>query len=417
MRFFLFFGLICFSLSSFAALEKFIIKSGDFEASFLLSPLMPQEYRQMLKEDLRFIASIPKTNVGTPLHHKVFGGPVSGETYLRWLEQRMYRIKYTEAKRYEAAVAFNRKNPNIFLRGNNKKRHSVFFTPATYFDSDRIERLATIIHEARHTDGFQHVNCQEPGDLDMYDRLSHNFSVEGKACDTVAWGSYGAELIFKFNLLKAFPDYLGDNFHENEGDQIVSREARRLLNEDLIGPMVPLSLFDAVGWNDAMAVERFYEQHQEKGEQVYLDGIAQSLILEALDHSSYLVIEKLYDLGLSGKAIFHVFDINCSWVWNAHLFSFEFLEQLFGPIGVDINKPAGDMRRILHFAVLNYPDSKNLVEHLVDWGANPCLKNLYGENVLQYYRRMQQLRGNESSDEFFKNLEDLRSVLGTCPTR
>lgn len=226
--------LVFFNLSIQARVplyHKVYIKSGKVTAKFLISKKMPVIYRNKLINDLNFLAAISDTNQATPLHLEIFGGTVSGETYLKWLAKRVYRIRFDV--KYPHWNAYNSTNRNIFLKKSSPRRHPITLQSGYFSNRNQISRISSLIHEARHTEGYGHVDCKNLDNFDPLDRLSRiKFSRPEFGCDDTHLGAYGAKMVFKFNLKLLFAEQNDLSSDYKEGSMIVDPQARKLLSLD-----------------------------------------------------------------------------------------------------------------------------------------------------------------------------------------
>jgi hypothetical protein len=105
---------------------------------------------------------------------KLFGFPFSGSALAAWWSARIERIELGDAW----TVAVYGGGHDLVVRHD-------------FFDRPLVERLETIVHEARHADGggFQHVDCPK------------GFGLEGRpACDLDERGAYAFEAAFMYEL-------------------------------------------------------------------------------------------------------------------------------------------------------------------------------------------------------------------------
>jgi len=115
----------------------------------------------------------------------LFGFPFSGKDLSQWLLTRIHSISYEN----EWTVAVNQ-NQGSFMVGD------FFFTKTT-----PIERLYTMIHEARHSDGdgYKHVRC--PDGFKYISSRQPEMDLEREpACDPNDRGAYAFQAAFLFEL-------------------------------------------------------------------------------------------------------------------------------------------------------------------------------------------------------------------------
>lgn len=99
------------------------------------------------------------------------------------------------------------------LRGDNDK--TVYICP-TFYETSVLERADTLVHEARHQDGFDHVNCT---------RGSFKHNANNKACDLsyAEKGSYAIGVDFKIKIA-----------HDPEIHPAIRNNARVSASDDLV---------------------------------------------------------------------------------------------------------------------------------------------------------------------------------------
>jgi hypothetical protein len=162
-------------------------------------PGVPDWLRALVTEDLEFMAAI-RGSRGSELHQKIFGGPVDGERYLEFFNQRIKHIHFV---------------PDDLRRGLGElasvlDRSLVIVDAERYRQMPRWERIGVLIHEARHVDdGPSHVFCPT-GSPSLNSQASilvtaglQRFgapSSQGRACDNDVLGPYGVQTVMLLNI-------------------------------------------------------------------------------------------------------------------------------------------------------------------------------------------------------------------------
>jgi len=116
---------------------------------------------------------------------ELFGFPFNGKDLSRWLLTRIESISYQNT--WTTAV---NQNQGSFMAGD------FFFTKAT-----PIERIYTLIHEARHSDddGYKHIRC--PDGFKYISSRQPEMDLEREpACDDNNKGAYSFQAAFLFEL-------------------------------------------------------------------------------------------------------------------------------------------------------------------------------------------------------------------------
>ncbi len=176
--------------------EEFTIKSAHKEATFKISLKYTPEQRELIKSDLQALANIPKKGGGSKLHRKFFKGNISGDTYLKWLSQRIEKINYPDDFEREDWIASNE-------RAGNK---TISFYTSHFKRNDQNARLSTYIHEGRHSDKEDvegHTLCNEIPKQEKPFSLWQQVNEQGYTKDVCDEGKYGAffyQLVFNANL-------------------------------------------------------------------------------------------------------------------------------------------------------------------------------------------------------------------------
>lgn len=116
---------------------------------------------------------------------ELFGFPFDGDGLFHWLLSRVRSFSYRNSR----TAAYNQ-----------HKGH--FIVGDTFFDRiDTVERLYTLIHEARHSDdgGYDHVRC--PKDFNIVSSRQPDLDLAGeRACDNSDQGAYSFQAAFLFEL-------------------------------------------------------------------------------------------------------------------------------------------------------------------------------------------------------------------------
>lgn len=116
---------------------------------------------------------------------ELFGFPFNGKNLSRWLLKRIRSISYQNTW----TIAVNQ-NQGSFMVGD------FFFTKTT-----PLERLYTLIHEARHSDddGYNHIRC--PDGFKYISSRQPEMDLEKEAaCDPNDQGAYSFQAAFLFEL-------------------------------------------------------------------------------------------------------------------------------------------------------------------------------------------------------------------------
>jgi len=110
---------------------------------------VPERLRTQFLEDMKSVAAIRGTN-GSPLYRRFFGGPVEGRLLKRWIRDRIHSVG--------VGACYSSEANQCYLPGGRLQ----FQFPDLHVFYDRWNRLATIIHEARHANGIFHRPCLFP---------------------------------------------------------------------------------------------------------------------------------------------------------------------------------------------------------------------------------------------------------------
>jgi hypothetical protein len=195
--------------------------------------------RAQLTSDMQFLTSITGSG-GSSLDEQVFGssGSISGAAYSSYFDQRVTGFSMNDCGGGTAVLACV-----IPSTGHTMWITQNFLT----YDMPQVERLSTLLHEARHTedqnDNWPHVNCPTPFlDADgntVRGYFSGTILAGLPACDTTAVGAYAAGLIFLKNVSRFCSNCTdkvkmdGSLFADDTFKRIVDPEASRQLRSDL----------------------------------------------------------------------------------------------------------------------------------------------------------------------------------------
>jgi hypothetical protein len=169
---------------------------------------------------------------GSPLHRKIFGGPVSGSNYERFLLERISNWNRIQISMKEPLDPFAFAIPSDGL---------VFITPGwldSAFSASLRKRFpqgnwvlyyGSLLHEVRHFDGYPHTGCTSKSQFGK---------IGWKQCDSGFFGANGVAAIFFKNIEKyctnctkeelAVAKYFGD-----ATIQLVNMPARDVLLNEL----------------------------------------------------------------------------------------------------------------------------------------------------------------------------------------
>ncbi len=183
---------------------------------------VPDYYLRVLLLDLDFLGGIrPNNERPTSLHAKIFG-QVHGADYLRYLRAGVREIRMEG-------------NNEEFMAGVYGWQPSVIVLTPSLFREPEIGRIATYIHENRHTGklktSWAHVKCPEDFSVKEYRRKW--------ICDNTVLGAYGAECIMLKNIHKGCANCGGkmrmdaELYFQDTCDRILTTEAQTALWEDI----------------------------------------------------------------------------------------------------------------------------------------------------------------------------------------
>lgn len=325
--------------------EKISLTSGNISIEIEIDDSFPEDKKEILISDLEFLASITGGE-STSLHREIFKGDVDGETYVKWLGDRIDTIYYSEEGPHETTKAYY--NDDYFfdypilqtlipLHDHKVTLTAVHFQLDSDYGSDfnRISRVSTLLHEARHSEGFHHVDCPDPIEMtfEPYDRLPKfnvltDLMLENKdVCDASYNGAYGVEVIFLINYYKHHS--APNNLQISDAERIISLSARRILNEDLIAPMTPRTFSEMVHFDDH---ERLLRLINEGLDQRYID----ECLFTAVSEQKASMIELLIESNADFDPVKEEF-LNSVFITHIYDFSLEFIRHIISTYAVDIN--------------------------------------------------------------------------------
>ena len=182
-----FFLLVAFDAGTVAAREPYwenyhIALSGLSEERILDLESTINQLRSLKPGDLKIKNDLYRR---LTRFKELFGFPFDGPELSRWLLARIHNISY----RNSWTVAVNQ-NKGDFIVGD------VFFTRTS-----PLERLYTLIHEARHSDddGYEHVQC--PKGFKFISSRQPEMDLQNvPACDPTDRGAYAFQAAFLFEL-------------------------------------------------------------------------------------------------------------------------------------------------------------------------------------------------------------------------
>jgi hypothetical protein len=163
--------------------EKYQIElSGLSEAQVLILESTINQLRSLESAELKINK---KTYDRLSRFKDLFGFPFNGPDLSNWLLSRIHSISYHNPW----TIAVNQNKGEFFVG-------DVFFTKTS-----PLERLYTLIHEARHSDdnGYEHVKC--PKGFKFISSRQPEMDLENvPACDPTNRGAYSFQAAFLFEL-------------------------------------------------------------------------------------------------------------------------------------------------------------------------------------------------------------------------
>jgi hypothetical protein len=244
-------------------------------------------------------------------------------------------------------------------------------------------RWAKLIHHARLIEGFARVRCSESiKALNDWDQL-YFISPRGKRlCDRSLDGGNGAELIFLLNLKNVFPaeyTWIDSRFLES-GGRIELEVHRRMLNHDLIGPVVKNSL------TDALYLEQF-----DKVEGLLKKGVSGQELDRAMDVAMYKgqfrFFKLLIQYGHKKSYILEKLKENNLWKYELATTELENLRFILEELRYPINHQNVSGYTLLHYMCSVLTFSAENIEYILEKEADSYLKNNLGEDPLELYKR------------------------------
>ena len=181
--------------------------------SIELDPKFTKEQRCQILNDLDLLKTLSFQHYGPELEKLISPGSntaeKAGEEIHQWLLSRIKKLTF-----YESSVSLA---INLGLCSETKvctkyKRGEIGLSSAYFQKSHPIDRIKILFHEARHTDGHDHLtNIQTTGTYDTLHiscsgstiSLSGNsFEDQGKTCDDDLDGSIGASIFLLGNIIQ-----------------------------------------------------------------------------------------------------------------------------------------------------------------------------------------------------------------------
>jgi hypothetical protein len=163
------------------------------------SKRVPDDVKNGVLQDLNTTLAI-QGNGATPVFVKIFGGPLNGQSLLKFFADRIANFDMDSCGGGSSVAACVQ--PNL-------DPHTMWLTPNyVRWNMPEISRISIIFHESRHTEAqnnfWGHVNCPVPykdeNGNDILGLISGN-KMEGQpACDTTPYGAYGLEAVLLKNI-------------------------------------------------------------------------------------------------------------------------------------------------------------------------------------------------------------------------
>lgn len=143
---------------------------------------VPSDMRRLVESDLRLLGSFSGDSA-TRLHRMAFGDTINGQVYVKFITDVVKRVSYKEDLGELGVLAVSPNYPNTLWLGPGYSKRPI------------MKRISGLIHEARHLQNmswWKHIKC--PNDK----RFG---ALAGKEdCDIAAFGGYGIQIIFLFNI-------------------------------------------------------------------------------------------------------------------------------------------------------------------------------------------------------------------------
>jgi hypothetical protein len=218
---------LLFSSISFAeSFETVSLRGAKIE----LSSEFTQNEIKVIKRDLDLLYQIPKFDIHSEIHSSLFPGVRNGKGYFDWLVK---RISYFARGNNKNLREFPFIAEHVTGRRGKEKINIVLLYRNYFEELNPYKRLSTLIHEAKHAEGdiFSHVTCS-PYVIDTFKTDRLNKISLTPVCDQSWDSSYGAELIFSFNITKVLGKSLTDITPETSSaaGRIMGTQSRCELN-------------------------------------------------------------------------------------------------------------------------------------------------------------------------------------------
>lgn len=175
-------------------------RAGTYE--FKISDKFDEGKKELIRADL---ASLDRfTLPHTPLSQKLFGESAqSGQdtTFLSWVAKRIPHINsYTKKSKGGSPIKTIAIYANKELKydGEIYPKGDMLLSDYYFLNDDWVDRMSTLVHEAKHADGTHHVRCR----TDRNSALDENYDWEKGACDRDETGAYSAEAMFVLQVAK-----------------------------------------------------------------------------------------------------------------------------------------------------------------------------------------------------------------------
>lgn len=196
---------------------------------------IPESVRLQMSQDLEFIQGIQGQSA-SPLHQKVFGPLVEGKAYVRFFAKRIQRVGRNDCSGGMACVLSFYDSHKMFISDDYIN-----------YDIPQVLRLASLIHEARHSEEkelfWPHANCPVPyvdANKNPIRGIITGKLLEGtSSCDDDVLGAYGVEVIFMANLQKRCTNCSQKTLMDaalyaaDSAKRIIGQSAVTKLNQDL----------------------------------------------------------------------------------------------------------------------------------------------------------------------------------------
>ena len=150
---------------------------------------------QLMESDLEKLSEVRSLETSATFR-KLFKTEFQGQNLERWFRDRIENVEYSADRSAVLAgiqlTAINDSTPE-------KPKHMVLLPHYSTPKVDWIERVAVLIHEARHSDSteanpLEHIKCPS--------NHPNNLFRDKKVCDRNIHGSYGYELVFLREIAK-----------------------------------------------------------------------------------------------------------------------------------------------------------------------------------------------------------------------